>query len=87
MATPTGGYQVGRLSVHGAPVGSMGTTFLRVYVAADGRVTDVQVDQSAGHPDLDRAAAEAVRRWKFGPAVAAAKPVGCGYAGPSSRLK
>ena len=68
MATPTGGYQV-RPSYPSTArrLGVEGTTLLRVYVAADGRVTDVQVDQSAGHPDLDRAAAEAVRRWKFEP--------------------
>jgi protein TonB len=45
-----------------------GTTLLDVLVAADGRVTDVVVKESAGHPDLDRAAADAVRRWRFEPA-------------------
>jgi protein TonB len=45
-----------------------GTTLLGVFVAADGRVTDVVVKESAGHPDLDRAAADAVRRWRFEPA-------------------
>jgi periplasmic protein TonB len=43
-------------------------TLLGVLVADDGRVADVVVKQSAGHPDLDRAAAEAVRRWQFEPA-------------------
>ena len=45
-----------------------GTTLLDVLVADDGRVADVVVKQSAGHPDLDRAAADAVRRWRFEPA-------------------
>ena len=41
---------------------------LRVHVLEDGRIGEVDVEQSAGHPDLDQAAADAVRRWKFEPA-------------------
>ncbi|HET6366782.1 MAG TPA: energy transducer TonB [Pseudomonadales bacterium] len=77
LATPSGGYQVRPSYPSSARrLGVEGTTLLRVYVAADGRVTDVQVDQSAGHPDLDRAAAEAVRRWKFEPGRRGSEPVG-----------
>ena len=77
LATPSGGYQVRpSYPVSARRLGVEGTTLLRVYVAADGRVTDVQVDQSAGHPDLDRSAAEAVRRWKFEPARRGSEPVG-----------
>lgn len=77
MATPTGGYQVRPVYPPAARrLGIEGTSLLRVYVSADGRVTDVQVDQSAGHPDLDRAAADAVRRWKFEPARRGSEPVG-----------
>ena len=77
MATPSGGYQV-RPSYPATArrLGIEGTSMLRVYVGADGRVTDVQVDQSAGHPDLDRAATEAVRRWRFEPARRGNEPVG-----------
>lgn len=77
MAAPTGGYQV-RPSYPSTArrLGAEGTTLLRVYVAADGRVTDVQLDQTAGHPDLDRAAAEAVRRWKFEPGRRGSEPIG-----------
>jgi protein TonB len=77
MAAPTGGYQV-RPSYPSTArrLGVEGTTLLRVYVAADGRVTDVQLDQTAGHPDLDRAAAEAVRRWKFEPGRRGSEPIG-----------
>jgi protein TonB len=39
-----------------------------VLVSDTGRVAEVIVKQSAGHPDLDRAAADAVRRWRFEPA-------------------
>jgi protein TonB len=77
MAAPSGGYQV-RPSYPSTArrLGIEGTSMLRVYVSAEGRVTDVQVDQSAGHPDLDRAAAEAVRRWKFEPGRRGSEPVG-----------
>jgi protein TonB len=77
IAAPTGGYQV-RPSYPSTArrLGIEGTTLLRVYVAADGRVTDVQVDQSAGHPDLDHAAAEAVRRWRFEPGRRGSEAIG-----------
>jgi protein TonB len=68
-AIPRGGYQV-RPSYPGSArrLGVQGTTILRVHVAADGRVADVVVQDTAGHPDLDHAAADAVRRWRFEPA-------------------
>ena len=68
-ARPQGGYQV-RPAYPSAPrrLGVQGTTMLRVHVLADGRIGDVLVEHSAGHPDLDQAAMEAVRRWRFEPA-------------------
>jgi len=68
-ARPQGGYQV-RPTYPAAPrrLGIQGTTMLRVHVLADGRIGDVLVERSAGHPDLDQAAMEAVRRWRFEPA-------------------
>jgi protein TonB len=47
-----------------------------VLVSEDGRVAEVIVRQSAGHPDLDQAAADAVRRWQFEPARSGDEPVG-----------
>jgi len=68
-AVPRGGYQVRPSYPHNARrLGIQGTTLLSVFVAVDGRVGDVVVKQSAGHPDLDQAAADAVRRWRFEPA-------------------
>jgi protein TonB len=55
--------------------GVQGTTRLRFQVLATGRVGEVMVDESAGHPDLDRAAVEAVRTWRFEPARRGAQPV------------
>jgi periplasmic protein TonB len=68
-ARPQGGYQV-RPAYPSAPrrLGIQGTTMLRVHVLADGRIGDVLVEHSAGHPDLDQAAMDAVRRWRFEPA-------------------
>jgi protein TonB len=68
-AVPRGGYQVRPSYPSNARrLGIQGTTLLSVFVAADGRVGDVVVRQSAGHPDLDQAAADAVKRWRFDPA-------------------
>lgn len=69
FARPAGGYQV----IPQYPPAARherveGTTLLKVLVLADGRVGNVTVQKSAGHPDLDRAAAEAVRQWHFDPA-------------------
>ena len=68
-ARPSGGYQV----IPPYPVTARqqrveGTTLLRVLVLADGHVGDVAVQKSAGHPDLDQAAGDAVRQWRFDPA-------------------
>jgi protein TonB len=68
-ARPSGGYQV--IPPYPATARQQraeGTTLLRVLVLADGRVGDVAVQKSAGHADLDQAAAEAVRQWRFDPA-------------------
>ena len=75
-ARPRGGYQV-RPSYPAAPrrLGIQGTTLLRVQILSDGSIGDVLVEQSAGHPDLDRAAADAVRAWRFEPARRGKDPV------------
>jgi protein TonB len=75
-AIPRGGYQV-RPSYPGSArrLGLQGTTTLRVHVAVDGRVAEVAVHESAGHPDLDHAAVDAVRRWRFEPARRGVIPV------------
>ena len=48
--------------------GVEGITTLRLIVLATGRVGQIAVSRSAGHVDLDRAAVEAVRMWRFDPA-------------------
>jgi protein TonB len=55
--------------------GAEGETLLRVHVRADGSVGQVLLDRSSGHPDLDTAASEAVRLWRFDPARRGPRPV------------
>jgi protein TonB len=76
FARPQGGYQV-RPSYPAAPrrLGIQGTTLLRVHVLADGRIGEVLVEKSGGHPDLDQAATDAVRAWRFDPARRGTEPV------------
>ena len=49
-------------------LGEQGRVVLRVRVGADGRALEVSVLQGSGYPRLDRAAREAVGRWRFVPA-------------------
>ena len=76
FARPQGGYQV-RPSYPSTArrLGIQGTTVLKVHVLIDGRVGDVVVQETAGHPDLDQAASDAVRRWRFEPAQRGSDPV------------
>jgi protein TonB len=56
--------------------GAEGVTLLRLLVAPSGRVQQVEVARSAGHRDLDQAAAQAARSWRFEPFAAARDPSG-----------
>lgn len=60
--------------VEAREVGLEGRLVLRVHVGLEGEVIEVEVVQSVGEA-IDRAAIEAVKRWKFTPAVACRKPV------------
>ena len=52
-----------------------GTVRVKVSVAADGSVDRLDLAESSGNRHLDRAAMEAVRRWRFQPAIRAGQPV------------
>jgi protein TonB len=52
-----------------------GTVLLRLMIAADGRVTNVEVAESSGYPILDAEAVTTVRTWKGRPATRGGKPV------------
>jgi protein TonB len=76
LARPLGGYQVKpRYPESARRAGAQGVTTLRVRVLENGRVGDVQVEQSAGFRDLDMAAMEAVKKWLFEPAKRGKDPV------------
>jgi periplasmic protein TonB len=73
---PTGGYQVKpRYPDSARRQGIEGTVVVKAYVTEQGRVEQAQVEQSAGHPDLDQAAVEAVGRWRFEPARRGRQPM------------
>jgi len=55
--------------------GLEGRVLLRVEIDVSGRPTAVAVLQGSGHGILDRAAARAVRDWRFQPASRAGRPV------------
>jgi len=73
---PAGGYQVKPWYPESArQEGIQGTTELKVLVRANGSVGQVLVAKSAGHFDLDRAAVEALKTWRFEPARRGKEPV------------
>lgn len=54
--------------------GIEGTVLVRVDVGPDGVPTSVGISQSSRSRDLDRAAIDAVERWRFRPAMADGRP-------------
>lgn len=57
-------------------LGEEGRVLLRVFVGADGRARELQVQTSSGYARLDHAAHDAVARWRFLPARRGDEPVG-----------
>jgi len=55
--------------------GDSGTVLLRVHVDAEGRPQQVDLVESSHSRALDRAATDAVRRWRFRPAQRNGQPV------------
>jgi TonB family protein len=76
VARPLGGYQVKpRYPESARRAGAQGVTVLKLRILENGRVDEVLVEKSAGHPDLDTEAADAVKRWLFEPARMGKQPV------------
>jgi protein TonB len=75
-ARPTAGHQVKpRYPESARRANIQGTTLLKLQVLANGKVGEVLIEKSAGHRDLDNAAAEAVKKWLFEPARMGKTPV------------
>ena len=69
FARPLGGYQTTpRYPDSARRQGVEGVTTLRFIVLTNGHVGQIAVSHSAGHVELDRAAVDAVRTWRFEPA-------------------
>jgi protein TonB len=49
---------------------------LNVTINAAGEVTDVQIEKSSGYRELDRAAEQAARHWRFNPGQKGGKSIG-----------
>lgn len=62
--------------------GEEGTVRLRVLVGADGRAHEVNVERSSGYRRLDKAALDAVRRWRFVPGTRGGVPEAMWYIVP-----
>jgi protein TonB len=76
LARPLGGYQVKpRYPESARRAGAQGVTTLRVRVLENGRVGEVNIAESAGFRDLDIAAMDAVKKWRFEPARRGNEPV------------
>ena len=57
------------------PLGNDTSVILSITVKSDGTVGAVGIIDSSGYADLDTAAAESVKRFKFAPATANGKPI------------
>ena len=56
-------------------MGWEGSVALRVLVDVQGNAAEVTVVTGSGYAVLDQAAVDAVRRWKFSPALDSGRPV------------
>lgn len=54
--------------------GASGTVLVLAHIGPDGVPTSTQVAQSSGSRELDRAALQGVRQWRFEPAIADGHP-------------
>lgn len=55
--------------------GKGGRVLVSCTIDATGKVVGTSIKSSSGHPDLDKAAINAVNRWKFKPGTKGGKPV------------
>jgi TonB family protein len=67
----------GELPAPKYPAGStsQGTVVMHLEVGIDGSVRQVELKHTSGHGDLDQAAMQAARGWRFTPAMEDGKPM------------
>ncbi len=58
-----------------ARVQEEGTVLVRVQVDASGNPSEVSIARRSGSRELDRAALDAVRKWRFRPAIRGGRPI------------
>lgn len=76
LARPRGDYQTRpRYPESARQQGIEGVSLLRFEVQANGTVGEIHIERSAGYQDLDRAAVEAVKKWRFDPARRGNQPM------------
>ena len=68
VALPASGNEPPRYPWTARAQGHQGRVVLSVWVSPEGQADELAVLQSSGYPNLDRAAMEAVQRWRFKPA-------------------
>jgi protein TonB len=59
--------------------GQQGAVGVRLRIDEDGSVLRLEVIESSGHPLLDQAVIEALRRWRFAPATQGGRPVAADF--------
>lgn len=55
--------------------GGEGTVLLSIYILADGRVGEVKLIGSSGHPKLDESAMREAKKWRFVPGTSDGRPM------------
>lgn len=60
-------------------LGEKGTVTLEILVKANGTVGEVKIKESSGYKRLDKAAVNAIKRWRFVPASQAGTPIDYWY--------
>ncbi len=55
--------------------GAQGTVVLSIYILADGRVGEVKLISSSGHPKLDESAMREAKKWRFIPGTSDGQPM------------
>lgn len=60
-------------------LGEKGTVTLEILVKANGTVGEVKIKESSGYKRLDKAAVNAIKRWRFVPASQAGAPIDYWY--------